>query len=158
MKRLWFTLIIILTTLIMGTSCIIDRIPGGSFQVAEPLIGTWQTGFVYVRSDYRYDYAYASRIDIQPDGAMSVTTGYYLKERTSSVWALDYSRTPSTRYFEILSHEYSETEGTVTIYAADNLEVVAMPYYSLDASRMTVILDFNDGTQAVLTRVPDEAV
>lgn len=138
------------------TSCIIETNPSHMNYVPESMVGTWTTGYIYDSSDSIYDYSHTETMAITSDGYMSVTMSFFIKSRTGATWVKNYSKTPVTENYEVLVHEYSPTDGYLTVYARDTYATSARFDYRLSETGTILILTGNDGRSFSLAKIVDE--
>ena len=138
------------------TSCIIETNPSHMNYVPESMVGTWTTGYIYDSSDSIYDYSHTETMAFTSDGYLSVTMSFFIKSRTGTTWAKNYAKTPVIENYEVLVHEYSPTDGYLTVYAKDTYATSARFEYRLSETGTILILTGNDGRSFSLAKVGDE--
>lgn len=147
--------ICLLLVLTVMTSCIIDVNPSRTNYVPEKLLGTWTSGYIYDESDAIHDYSHTQTLKITSDGYMTSTYSYYIKERTGATWAKNYAKSPVTVKYEILGHEYSSTDGYVSIYDPELYQTVARFDYRISESGDILVFTDKDDVSYKYARITE---
>lgn len=156
MKSKRLSLILVSAVIILtGMSCTLNISPSRAFRVEESLVGSWKSGYIYISSDYRYDYSCTYTFSFSAKGDMSLVTEYFLKDRTGSTWSKDYSKQKLTHEFTVFSHAYSDTDGYLTVMDRETLDVISQPEYRLSESGNVLLMILESGKKISLAKVVD---